>query len=226
MRRTLGRLWRAVVALAALAFFIMFVIDRYGPHTWADHRENLKTRLRALPENTVPTVAPETVRVAEPVVAATTEGLTDQATSSQAEEVQATRRAADLVDIEGIGPAHAEKLKAQGLRTTDDLLRAGASPKGRDDLAAATGISGKLILRWVNRADLFRVRGVGEQFSDLLEAAGVDTVPELAQRRADNLIKKMAEVNVEKKLVRRLPTESQVAGWIESAKGLPRVVTY
>ena len=134
--------------------------------------------------------------------------------------------AATLIDIEGIGLAYAAKLEAIGLKTTSDLLRAGASPKGREDLAAATGMSGKLILRWVNQADLFRVRGVGEQYADLLEAAGVDTVPELAQRRADNLTKKMAEVNEEKKLVRRRPTESQVAGWIESAKGLPRIVTY
>ena len=82
-----------------------------------------------------------------------------------------------LADIEGIGPAWAEKLEAAGLRTTDDLLRAGATSKGREDLAAATGISGKLILRWVNRADLSRIKGVGEQYADLLEAAGVDTVP-------------------------------------------------
>ena len=222
MRRTLGRLWRAVAALAALAFFIMFVIDRYGPHTWADHRENLRTRLLSLPEDT----APEPVRAAEPVVAATTEGLAHEATSPLYDEGQAVGRAADLIDIEGIGPSYVEKLGALGLKTTDDLLQAGASSKGRDELAAATGISGKLILRWVNQADLFRVKGVGEEYSDLLEAAGVDTVPELAQRRADNLTKKIAEVNQEKKLVRRLPTESQVAGWIESAKGLPRVVTY
>ena len=135
-------------------------------------------------------------------------------------------RTTGLIDIEGISPTYAAQLEARGLRTTDDLLQAGASPKGREDLAAATGISGKLILRWVNMADLFRIKGVGEEYSDLLEAAGVDTVPELAQRRADNLTKKMAEVNEQKQLVRRLPTEDQVTGWIESAKSLPRVVTY
>lgn len=135
-------------------------------------------------------------------------------------------RIIDLMAIEGIGPAYVEKLEAAGLKTTDDLLQAGATAKGREDLATATGISGKLILRWVNMADLFRIKGVGEQYSDLLEAAGVDTVPELAQRRADNLTKKMAEVNEQKPLVRRLPTEDQVTGWIETAKGLPRVVTY
>ena len=102
----------------------------------------------------------------------------------------------------------------------------GATPKGREDLAFASGISGTLILRWVNMADLFRVKGVGEEYTDLLEAAGVDTVPELAQRRADSLTARMAEVNETKNLVRRLPTEAQVAEWIETAKGLPRVVTY
>jgi predicted flap endonuclease-1-like 5' DNA nuclease len=133
---------------------------------------------------------------------------------------------ANLVDIEGIGPAYAEKLAAQGLKTTDDLLGAAAAPKGRQDLEAATGISGAVILKWVNRADLFRVKGVGTQYSDLLEATGVDTVVELGKRRADNLTAKMAEVNTQKKLVRQLPTEGQVAAWIEEAKTLPRAVTY
>ena len=148
-------------------------------------------------------------------------------TTDHVVDVQAQpKRIAGLIDIEGIGPSYAAQLEARGLRTTDDLLQAGATPKGREDLAAATGISGKLILRWVNVADLFRIKGVGEEYSDLLEAAGVDTVPELAQRRADNLTKKIAEVNEQKRLVRRLPTKGQVTGWIESAKGLPRVVTY
>ncbi len=131
-----------------------------------------------------------------------------------------------LIDIEGIGPVYAETLAGVGLRTASDLLQAGANPKGREDLAVATGISKKLILRWVNQADLFRIKGVGEQYADLLEAAGVDTVPELAQRRADNLTRKMNEVNEDKQLVRRTPTEAQVAAWIETAKGLPRAVTY
>ena len=99
---------------------------------------------------------------------------------------------ANLMDIEGIGPAYAEKLSGQGLKTTDDLLAAAATPKGRQDLEAVTGISGALILGWVNKADLFRVKGIGTQYSDLLEAAGVDSVVELAQRRADKLTAKMA----------------------------------
>lgn len=133
---------------------------------------------------------------------------------------------ASLVDIEGIGAAYADKLGAQGIKTTGDLLKAGGTPKGRKDLEAATGISGALILKWVNKADLFRVKGIGTQYSDLLEGAGVDTVVELGQRRADNLTAKMAEVNAQKSLVRQLPTEKQVADWIAGAKALDRAVTY
>lgn len=133
---------------------------------------------------------------------------------------------AKLKEIEGIGPTYAEKLEEVGLATTDDLLGAGASPSGRTDLAAKTGISKNLILRWVNMADLFRIKGVGEEYSDLLEAAGVDTVAELAQRKAENLQAKMAEVNEEKKLVRRAPTLSEVTAWVEQAKTLPRAVNY
>jgi predicted flap endonuclease-1-like 5' DNA nuclease len=133
---------------------------------------------------------------------------------------------ANLIDIEGIGAAYADKLAAQGVTTTGDLLKAGATPKGRQDLEAVTGISGALILKWVNKADLFRVKGIGTQYSDLLEAAGVDTVVELAQRRSDNLAVKMADVNAQKGLVRQLPTEKQVADWIAGAKELARAVTY
>jgi predicted flap endonuclease-1-like 5' DNA nuclease len=133
---------------------------------------------------------------------------------------------AKLIAIEGIGKEYAAKLQAAGLATTEALLEQGTTPQGRQALAEKTGISGRLILEWVNRADLFRVKGVGEEYSDLLEAAGVDTVPELAQRNAENLHAKLAEVNAAKKLVRRLPTQSQVSDWIDQAKGLPRVVTY
>ena len=133
---------------------------------------------------------------------------------------------AKIIDIEGIGKVYAEKLAEAGLTTVEALLKAGASPKGRQALAEETGISGKLILEWVNLADLFRIKGVGEEYSDLLEEAGVDTVPELAQRNAENLYTKLVETNAAKELVRRLPTQSQVADWIQQAKTLPRVVTY
>ena len=133
---------------------------------------------------------------------------------------------ANLLDIEGVGEAYAAKLKAAGVANTDDLLKAGSTPKGRKDLAEKTGISEALILKWINRVDLFRIKGVGEEYSDLLEAAGVDTVPELAQRKAENLLQKMTEVNAKKKLVRRLPTLEMVENWVEQAKKLPRVITY
>ena len=133
---------------------------------------------------------------------------------------------ARIIDIEGIGPVYAEKLAAAGITTIEGLLKAGASPKGREALEEETGIGHKLILEWVNLADLFRIKGVGEEYSDLLEEAGVDTVPELAQRNAENLYAKLQEVNAAKELVRRLPAQSQVANWIEQAKSLDRVVTY
>ena len=131
-----------------------------------------------------------------------------------------------LIKIEGIGPVYGQKLAEVGIATVEALLEKGATPKGRDTLAEETGISHKLILEWVNHADLFRIKGVGEEYSDLLEESGVDTVPELAQRNAANLHAKMTEVNEAKKLVRRLPSQSQVADWVAQAKELPRKITY
>lgn len=131
-----------------------------------------------------------------------------------------------LSEIEGIGPVCAAKLETAGVKNQAQLLEAGATPKGRKELAEQCDLSGKLILKWINRADLARVKGIGEEYADLLEHAGVDTVPELAQRRPDNLYTKMVEVNEEKKLVRALPSESMVAKWVEQAKGLPRAVNY
>lgn len=163
---------------------------------------------------------------ADPATADEAGGEPAPPTEGEGDGTPGPARRNSLRDIGGIAPAHADTLAGLGLVTTADLLQVGADPKGREDLATSTGISKKLILRWVNQADLFRIKGVGEQYADLLEAAGVDTVPELAHRRADNLTRKMVEVNEDKQLVRRTPTESQVAGWIESAKGLPRVVTY
>jgi len=133
---------------------------------------------------------------------------------------------AKLSYIEGIGEVYEGKLREAGIRSTGDLLKKGATPEGRKALAAKSGIKPELILKWVNHADLYRIKGIGAEYGDLLEAAGVDTVPELAQRKPQNLYKKMIEVNNEKKLVRRLPTEQQVADWIAMAKTLERIVTY
>ena len=131
-----------------------------------------------------------------------------------------------IVDIEGIGPVYAEKLIAAGIITVNQLLETGKTPKGRKELEDATGISGKLILTWVNHADLFRIHGVGPQFSELLEAAGVDTVVELANRKPENLAAKLVEVNEAKKLVRRVPALVEVEKMVAQAKELDRVVTY
>ena len=132
----------------------------------------------------------------------------------------------NVVDVEGIGSVYAEKLEAAGVVTTDHLLERGASPNGRADLEAATGIGHALILKWVNRVDLYRIKGIGSEYSDLLELAGVDTVPELAQRNPANLTETLAEANAARSLVRKLPTVDQVADWVAQAKSLPRVVTY
>ena len=131
-----------------------------------------------------------------------------------------------LTDIEGIGPVYAQKLKKAGVSTTEALLKKGATPKDRQAIATKSGIGGKRILRWVNHADLFRIEGVAGEYAELLEAAGVDTVAELAQRNAENLSQKLAEVNEAKKLVRVVPVQSQVEQWIEQAKNLPRIVNY
>lgn len=128
--------------------------------------------------------------------------------------------------IEGIGPKHAATLRSNGIRTTEALLASGATKKGRNELAKATKLGDTRILEWVNRADLMRVKGVSSQYSDLLEAAGVDTVKELRNRNAANLAEAMAKVNVKKKLVRRVPSEKVVAKWVAEAKVLPAVVKY
>jgi predicted flap endonuclease-1-like 5' DNA nuclease len=131
-----------------------------------------------------------------------------------------------LTKVEGIGHIYAQKLREAGVQTAKSLLQKGASPAGRKEIAEKTGISDKLILEWVNHVDLFRIRGVSEEYADLLEEGGVDTVPELAQRNAENLYGKLLAVNQEKKLVRRLPSQAAVRDWIEQAKQLPRVITY
>jgi len=133
---------------------------------------------------------------------------------------------ANLLDVEGIGPKYAEKLKAAGVANTEALLKIGSTPKGRKEMAEKSGISDALILEWVNHVDLFRIKGVAEEYSDLLEEAGVDTVVDLTQRKPENLLAKMAEINEQKKLVRRLPVLSQVESWVAQAKELPRIVTY
>ena len=131
-----------------------------------------------------------------------------------------------LIEIEGIGPVNAEKLQKAGVRGTQGLLKAAGTKKGRQELAKATGFAPKSILEWVNRADLFRVKGIGTQYSDLLEAAGVDTVSELAQRKPEALLEAMTKANAKKPLVHQLPALSLVRDWVKNAKSLKRAVEY
>jgi len=131
-----------------------------------------------------------------------------------------------IIDIEGVGDVYASKLIAAGVNTVAELLERGKDPKGRAELEEATGIAHGLILTWVNHADLFRIKGVGPQFSELLEAAGVDTVVELAQRNPENLTKALEECNEKYRRVRRVPALVEVQRMVAQAKELPRVVTY
>jgi len=131
-----------------------------------------------------------------------------------------------LVNIEGIGEKYATQLRNAGITDQNELLRQGAHRNEREALAQKTGISYKLILKWVNQADLSRIRGIAEEYAELLEKSGVDTVPELAQRNAEHLHQALQAKNEERNLVRRLPGLSDVQRWIEEAKELPRVVQY
>ncbi len=131
-----------------------------------------------------------------------------------------------IIDIEGIGEVYAPKLQAEGIETVEQLLDRCAAPAGRKELAEKTGIAEKLILKWTNHADLFRINGIAPQFAELLEAAGVDTVKELRHRVAANLAAKVAEVNEEKHLCGRVPVESEIQRMIDQAKELEPRMTY
>lgn len=133
---------------------------------------------------------------------------------------------ATLVSIEGIGEKYADCLARAGIGSTVTLLDRGATRAGRDEIARTAGVTGHQVLAWVNRADLFRIDGVGEEFSDLLAAAGVNSVPELAQRNAEHLFEKMAAISESKNFVRRIPNLTEIHGWINEAKTLPRKVEH
>lgn len=133
---------------------------------------------------------------------------------------------AKLSIIEGIGGLYEEKLNEAGVTSIEKLLEECSSKRGRTELAEKSGIAEKLILKWANHADLFRIKGVGSEYAKLLEAAGVDTVPELAKRKTNNLVAKMAEVNQAMKLVRRVPTTRQAGDWIYQAGKFPKVIKY
>jgi predicted flap endonuclease-1-like 5' DNA nuclease len=133
----------------------------------------------------------------------------------------------NLTEVEGIGPEYAAELADAGIITTETLLERGATPRGRTGIEAATGISGKLILEWINHADLMRIDGVGSEYADLLEAAGVDSPAELAHRNPANLATTFQEINAARPdWIRRVPSEATVAGWIEQAKAMDRSVSH
>lgn len=131
-----------------------------------------------------------------------------------------------LIEIEGIGEQYARTLKDAGIRGTKTFLEWGATRQGRQQIVEKTGISEKLILEWLNHCDLMRIRGVGGEYSDLLEEAGVDTIVELGNRNAERLYQAMVKINDQKRLVRKMPTQAQVADWIAQASALPRILTY
>jgi len=131
-----------------------------------------------------------------------------------------------IEDIEGVGPSYGAKLRAAGCRNVEQLLEMGCTKKGREHIAAKTGLSESNILKWVNHADLFRVKGIASQYAELLECAGVDTVKELRNRNADNLAEKMVEINKAKRLVRNVPSAKVVTGWVAQAKVLQPMVKH
>jgi predicted flap endonuclease-1-like 5' DNA nuclease len=155
-----------------------------------------------------------------------TESVSEETTAEVPDPFSSASMRYDIEYIEGIGPIFGEKLRQAGITTVGMLLQAGAAPKGRAQIVANTGIRHDLILRWVNQADLKRVKGIGSEYSELLEKAGVDTVMELSRRNPENLFDKLAATNAEKKLVRQIPTLKDVQDWVEQAKSLPRVVNY
>lgn len=128
--------------------------------------------------------------------------------------------------IEGVGPKYASMLAKAGIKNTKQLLDRAATRKGRKEVAQATGVDEQLILKWANMCDLMRIKGVGEEFSELLEVAGVDTVKELGKRRPDNLRQAMVDANGKRKLVRQLPSIGQCENWVKQAKELPPMMTY
>ncbi|MBS1808883.1 MAG: DUF4332 domain-containing protein [Acidobacteria bacterium] len=133
----------------------------------------------------------------------------------------------DLIRIQGIGPVYFEKLSTKsGIKMQADLLERGKTAVGRREIAAESGIDEALILRWVNHCDLRRISGVDEQYAELLEVAGVDSVPELAQRNADNLHAKVVATNEERHVSPDTPTADDIRQWVEQAKTLGRVVTH
>ncbi len=207
-----------VPVLAVAVVLIIGVCALVGCIAWAAGLFSQKKAVEPVVQSpVVQTVSAEPSPMAEEVV---------EEKPSQTPVKEASDSGSKIIDVEGIGPVYAAKLNSIGIYTTSELLEAGRTRLGRKGIAEKTSVSDKLILRWVNMADLFRIKGVGEEYSDLLEAAGVDTVVELSKRVPENLHAKILEVNAEKSLVRRAPTLNEVKQWVEEAKTLQRKVEY
>ena len=200
------------VGLVLVVLYTFFVSGKRSPSQTQDQKVAYK------PE--------EILAPSEPEPPSEPEQLEAEIETVEAGIPEISQRKIGIIDIEGIGPIYSERLKEIGIQYIDELLDAGASRSGREDLAKKTEIPLRLILEWVNLADLFRINGIGEEWSDLLEEAGVDTVVELAQRNPQNLHSTLVDVNESSNLVRRTPNIEQVSDWIEKAKSLPRKIEY
>jgi len=217
----LGILLLAGGVLALISAFSLRTMQKSVPEP-AVHAAPAQEPLEAAPVEPAPVeTAPQEPE--ETPVAATDSDLEFLGLSDR-EELEKFHR--PLEYIEGIGEVYAGKLAQAGIETPLDLLRAGSTPEGRSDVAKRSDISGLLVLEWINHIDLYRIKGVGSEYADLMEESGVDTVMELAHRNPENLFEKMSSVNELKNLVRRLPSQNQVVAWVEQAKTLPRVIHY
>lgn len=210
-----------IVVDGGLAVFFLYALNstRHEPYGSQPHKStsndspkvlNLKKQENEQEPKPIPKPAPNPAPEPEP----------------EKESEKSPERRIMIIDIEGIGPVYSEKLNDFGIKYIDELLDTGATRKGRRELAEETGISSLLIMDWINLADLYRIKNIAGEWSDLLEEADVNTVVELAQRNPENLYATLVEVNESKNLVRRLPNLDQIEDWIKQAKNLPRKVEY
>ena len=226
-----------LVVDGGLVLFLLYAIFTSNQKTASPKKEKVAVKpeeiLRESKPEPKPKPEPTPAPEPEPEPAPTPEPVPEPVPAPEPEpepetpmETEARPRRIKVIDIEGIGPVYSEKLNEHGINYVDELLDAGATRASREELAETTGISHTLILEWTNLADLFRIKGVGEEWSDLLEEAGVDTVVELAQRNPVNLHSALVDINEAKNLVRRTPTLEQVEDWVEQAKDMPRKIEY
>ena len=217
-----------VVDGGLILFFLyaLYVINQKQAPTPKKKKVAIKPETILTPSKPEPEPVPAPVPAPEPEPKPVPEPEHEPEIASEPVETETQKRRINIIDIEGIGPVYSETLNQHGIKYVGELLEAGSTRKQREELAEATEISPKLILEWVNLADLFRIKGIGEEWSDLLEEAGVDTVPELAQRNPVNLHSTLVDVNDAKNLVRRTPSLEMVEDWVEQAKKLPRVLEY